>query len=644
MRKISQLLDKFRHNRTGFTVLIVFMILILSLFTRLSLLIISVPNLDQSFYTYPYILFTGLFYDVVNASYFILPFVVYQWFVPYHIYKQKWHKYLLLFLFFLVTAILLLNAVGEWFFWDEFTTRYNFIAVDYLIYTTEVIGNIRQSYPIEWIIAALLVIAFSVTFIYRKYLTDVASAGERFRKRTRSSLLLLFFPVFSYFIVNSKLHMLSPNQFANDLAANGMYELFSAFRNNTLSYERFYSTNDIDASYRTVKLLLSSNEGQLVNTNTKDISRIINSSKPASNINVVLISVESLSAEFLGAYGNQQHLTPELDTLANNGLIFTNLYATGARTVRGLEALSLSVPPSPGQSIVRRPDNENLFSLGKVLSQKGYDTKFIYGGYSYFDNMGYFFSNNHYEVVDRKAIKDEDIDYENIWGVADEDLYDLTLSQLDSSYTSGKPFFAHLMTTSNHRPFTYPEGRIDIPSGDSREGAVKYTDYAIGRFIKMASLKKWFDNTLFIIVADHCASSAGKTELPFNKYHIPLIMYAPKLVVKGKMEKLMSQIDIPPTLLGMMNISYQSDFFGFNIYKVKEGDERAFISTYEKLGYIKHNKMIVLSPNKKNECYSLNFTDGAMVKTAIDKTLLQEAIAWYYTSSYNYEHGFMQNK
>ncbi len=223
-------------------------------------------------------------------------------------------------------------------------------------------------------------------------------------------------------------------------------------------------------------------------------------------------------------FGNTEGITPFLDSLAGESLMFTQLYATGTRTVRGLEALSLCVPPTPGQSIVRRPGNEDLFSIGKVFREKGYTTEYIYGGYSYFDNMGYFFSHNGYRVVDRSALKDEEIDYENIWGVADENLFDLTLRELDQKTSSG-PVFAHVMTTSNHRPFTYPAGRIDIPSRTNRSGAVKYTDYAVGRFIREARKHDWFDNTMFVIVADHCASSAGKTELPVSKYHIPMLIY-----------------------------------------------------------------------------------------------------------------------
>jgi phosphoglycerol transferase MdoB-like AlkP superfamily enzyme len=197
------------------------------------------------------------------------------------------------------------------------------------------------------------------------------------------------------------------------------------------------------------------------------------------------------------------------------------------------------------------------------------------------------------------------------------------------------------MTTSNHRPYTYPEGRIDIPSHSGREGAVKYTDYAIGNFIKKASRKQWFENTIFIIVADHCASSAGKTELPVRKYHIPMIVYSPKNIQPAAMDRLMSQIDIGPTLLGMMNFTYTSKFFGYDIFKLEPGRERAFISTYQSLGYLKDHKLVILDPQKHVVAYELS-DDMQPTRKIKDHALVKEAIAWYQTASRSFKNGLMK--
>jgi phosphoglycerol transferase MdoB-like AlkP superfamily enzyme len=146
-------------------------------------------------------------------------------------------------------------------------------------------------------------------------------------------------------------------------------------------------------------------------------------------------------------------------------MMFERVFATGTRTVRGLEALSLGTPPIPGQSIVRRPNNEHLATLGELLEHQGFATYFFYGGYGYFDNMSAYFSANDYRVIDRTDFPKETVMFENVWGVADEALFDNVIRTFDTKPNTGKPFFAHIMTTTNHRPYTYPNGRIDIPAG-----------------------------------------------------------------------------------------------------------------------------------------------------------------------------------
>lgn len=627
-------------KRTGLVALLMLIVVSISLLTRVALLVKSFSVADLSVPHLIGIFGLGLFYDLVNATYVAIPVVMYLWLVPSKIYAKSWHRFVLYGLFSIVTFLLLFDAVSEWFFWDEFNTRFNFIAVDYLVYTTEVIGNIQQSYPIGWIVATIAFVSFLFIYLVRGRIKGSNVHPLHFRHRTKlvgiyAGVLLLI-----TLTVTSKEHRFSDNTYANELAGNGLYELFAAYRNNELDYDQFYKRIESRKAFNLIHQLIKTPDAEFISSNGESIERRIVSTGEEKKLNVVLISVESLSADFMASFGNQNAITPFLDSLAQKSLLFTNLYATGTRTVRGLEALSLCVPPTPGQSIVRRPNNEDLFSLGKVFNEKGYESKFIYGGYGYFDNMNYFFSNNGYTVVDRSAIPDEDIDYENVWGVADENLFELALKEIEKS-TNDKPVFAHIMTTSNHRPYTYPEGRIDIPSHTSRQGAVKYTDYSIGKFIKECSKKTWFNNTLFIIVADHCASSAGKTELPVNKYHIPMLIYAPRVITPGKMDRLMSQIDIGPTLLGLLNFSYTSKFYGYDIFKLEPGRERAFVSTYQSLGYMKGNTLIVLSPQLKVNSFAVS---EKQEQTAIeaDQRTIEEAIAWYETTSYSFTHGLMK--
>jgi phosphoglycerol transferase MdoB-like AlkP superfamily enzyme len=287
------------------------------------------------------------------------------------------------------------------------------------------------------------------------------------------------------------------------------------------------------------------------------------------------------------------------------------------------------VPPTPGQSIVKRPHNGDLFTLGSVFRERGYDTVFLYGGYGYFDNMNAFFGGNGYRVVDRGSVPADRIHFANAWGAADEDLFSWVLDEADRADARGQPFHHFVMTTSNHRPFTYPDGRIDIPSQSGREGAVKYTDWAIGHFLDAARTRPWFDHTIFVIVADHCASSSGRTDLPIKRYEIPLIVYAPGLVAPGVVDALASQIDLAPTLFGLLHWSNESRFFGRDILAMRPEDERAFVSTYETLGFVKDGNLVVLKPQREESEYHYERATGEQAPVPIDPAVLQEAIAYY---------------
>jgi hypothetical protein len=422
---------------------------------------------------------------------------------------------------------------------------------------------------------------------------------------------------------------------AREIGGNGIYEFFAAFRANSLDFPTFYATRpESGALLRTQ--LTAAGERWPAQRNS-DVERIVLDRKPEQRLNVVLVSIESMGSEFVGVQGNTRGLTPRMDALSRESLMFTNVFATGNRTVRGLEALSLAIPPTPGDSIVKRPGVQKLFTLGSVFKDRGYDVLFLYGGYGYFDNMNAYFSANEYRTVDRTEIPKALIHHENIWGVADEDLFDFTLGQLDRTAAQGKPFFAHVMTTSNHRPYTYPDGRIDIPSGSGRDGAVKYTDYAVGRFIDEAKKHAWFENTLFVITADHGANARGTIDIPIAQYRIPVLLYSPKHVPPGRVDRLMSQIDIAPTVLGRLHFSYRTKFFGRDIFTTPPGEERAFVANYQTLGYLKDGRVVTLMPRRVVRVR--DFPVGDAPKRLSEQQLRDEAIAWYQAAADEYSRG-----
>ena len=496
-------------------------------------------------------------------------------------------------LFIYIFAIVM-NAVSEYFFWNEFGIRYNFIAVDYLIYTNEVIGNIMESYPVVPLFSGVFAVVLALTiWVFVKTKSVLTSIPTLLQK----SIYVLNYAVLSLLAIWAlpALHNLSgSNIFAQEMQANGVYKFYYAFTHSELDYAQFYPTLEEAEAEATL----------LQQMNAPAIERTVAAKGQEQRRNVVLISVESLSAEYLALYGNDDNRTPFLNELVDKSLFFTNLYATGNRTVRGLEALTLCIPPTPGESVVKRKDNKNKFTTGSVFRSKGYDVKFLYGGDSYFDNMKDFFAGNGYDIIDRDNFTPEEITFANIWGVSDEDMARKAIKEMNAQAKTGKPFFNHWMTVSNHRPFTYPEGRIDIPgTAKSRQGGVKYTDYALKLFFELAKKESWFKDTVFVIVADHCASSAGRTELPLDRYRIPCLIYADFLEAE-QIDKLASQIDVMPTVMELLNFSYESKFLGQDIFS-RFYKPRAYIATYRELGYLTPDTLSIIKPLREQIQYKI---------------------------------------
>lgn len=621
-----------------------YLALALCLVSLLTRLVLSMrPDVSGNWHEFVLSLLTGSAYDLVTAPFALAPLILFLALLPNRV--ARWRAARLLICAGIPVAIFLLlfTAVAEWIFWDEFASRFNFIAVDYLVYTHEVIGNIWQSYPVGKILIGLALVSLvvSLPLIRRSWISVAQPLG--WTGRLCGALLAIALPVALFYGVSSAAKNRFSNDALNELAGNGLYEFAAAARNNEMDYMRLYAALPDRDAFALVREKQSTTADGWRSPNPEDRQYAIRSPGREKHLNVVLISIESFGAEFVGAWSDQRGLTPRIDALARDSLTFGEVYATGNRTVRGLEALTLAIPPTPGQSIVKRPKNGQLFSLGKLLADKGYDSAFIYGGYGYFDNMAEFFANNSYRVVDRQAIAKEKIHYENIWGVADEDLFDLAIAEIDASLEKSqgkKPVFAHIMTTSNHRPYTYPEGRIDIPSGSGRDGAVKYSDWAVGHFIDEARKKPWFADTVFVITADHGANARGSGEIPVDNYRIPVLFYSPAHLKPQRINRLMSQIDISPTLLGQLNFSYDSKFFGQDIFRQTPGEERAFVANYQSLGYLRDGRLLMLYPKRKSTIGANKYAGTPRADRPLaDEALRHEGIAWYEAASLAFARG-----
>ena len=621
-----------------------------SFILRISLIFWQYDEVSFNLFTIIGTILTGFFYDIGTISFFILPAVAY-----YFLFPNKWigtwvDKILVWFFTSLTIFILVFTFFAEITFWDEFKTRFNFIAVDYLIYTHEVVANIQQSYPLPILIFGVLAITGIILFGFYKLgsIKNTFQSKASIKDRTiMLSAVIVIALFFSFFITNNQAEW-SKNRYNAEISKSGIYSFFAAFRNNQMVYNEFYTSVNNKTAFDIIRNKLSDTNSKYQSEGFSIHRTIITSTnqKPSKK-NVIFILVESLSGSFMKEFGNKENITPFLDSLAQKSIFFENLYATGTRTVRGMEAMTLCIPPTPGQSIVKRPENQNLFTVSNVFKSKGYDSNFFYGGDGYFDNMNAYFGGNGFTIYDRgrgsvlsdkiktirNNINDDEVTFENAWGICDDDIYSKMIKVADEHYKNNKPFFNFVMTTSNHRPYTYPDNAIDIPSGTGREGAVKYTDYAIKKMFQKAKNKPWFKNTVFIIIADHCASSAGKDEIDVANYHIPAFIVNFPEELNQKVTKQCSQIDLFPTFFSIMNWSYESNFFGKNVFN-PYFEERALVGTYRKLVLMKKEKVMILSDQKKQAFYTWNKTDNSLKPLPMNKPFLNETISWYQTADY----------
>ena len=633
---------------------------VLSTLTRVIFLFWSSADADFHVFYVIRAFLTGFAFDLASGLSFMLLYALYLLLFP-----KRWigsladkiftYTYLSLTLF-----IIFFGLMAEFPFWDEFGVRFNFIAVDYLIYTYEVVSNINQSYPLPLIIAVLLALVAATFILLHKRGILQATFSDRlpFLKRAAFTLPVFVAAALLLGILRNKLADFSNNMVINEVGKNGVFSFFAAFRANELDYDTFYPRMDEKAAYRLVKKnLLQDNQAYTSNQWDNIERRSIGDEKAEIRPNIILIAIESFSADFLSSFGNKNQLTPVYDSLAQQSIFFTNLYATGTRTVRGMEALTLCVPPTPGNSMVRRPDNAHIFSIATVLRQKDYHPYFIYGGDGYFDNMNTFFGGQGFDIVDRDRgnplsdnisthryqIADKDVTFENAWGICDEDLYRQALRYADAGSRENRPFFQFVMTTSNHKPYTFPEGRIKLPQGD-RNAAVRYTDYALGKFLADARKKPWFKNTVFLIVADHCASSAGKWEINIDKHHIPAIMYNLPEPAQ-RIDRLTSQIDLMPTLFGYLNWHYTTALYGKDINRLQPGEERAFIGNYRTLGLLKDSVFTQINDRKQVKQFRVTGRDDALSEISQqDAGHTAETISYYQTASERFKNGKMKEK
>lgn len=605
-----------------------------SLAVRLSLIVLQhavarngiVPVLES--------LGAGEVFDTVAALWLAAPLVLYLTLVPERWFRHRSQRALTTGISGLSVFAVLFVAVAEVFFFQEFNGRFNFVAVDYLMYPTEVVENIWESYPTGLILSLLAAVSAGLALLLRRPLRAAWRLPLSFGRR--SAAAIVFFLVLSVLTlgVPSSLAHVSEDRALNEIASNGYLSFWRALRGSDAPYEGLYASRTPSVAFGRLHCLLAEPAAVPASFLPGSTLRHIRPLGPARRLNVVVVLEESLGSELVGTlHPRPVSLTPNLDALAPEGTLLTRAYSTGNRTIRALEATTSSLPPLPGISIVRRPQSKDLFTLPALLREHGYQTLFVYGGRALFDGMGSYLRNNGIDrVVEQKDFPGDE--FRTAWGVSDEAILDRTLAEMDAMHAQGRPFYTLVLSVTNHRPFHFPEGRIAWDEKlKSRENAVRYVDWALGRFMRQAREHAFFGDTLFVLMGDHGARVYGASEIPLGSYEVPILFYAPGIVPAGRrVDTLASSLDVPPTVLGILGLEYDSKFYGHDVLRVDPSAGRALMTHNNNVAMMRGSRIAVLGLHRSAQLFDVG-PDGSFIRTpAADgagRELIEDAIAYY---------------
>ncbi len=488
----------------------------------------------------------------------------------------------------------------------QFDTRPNRLFIEYLKYPQEVLSTLWHG--------------FRTPFIGGLMLTGLLGYGLHYLLRLPASSLVLWSPLKNLLVwplvviavfmgirsttnhrpANPALFAITGDSMVNSLVINSGYSVLYAL----YSMKHEARSSEIYGKLSTKEMLQYSLDWPWLNAyqfNNPDYPTLhqqtaaISREKP---LNLVIVLQESMGATFVKSLGGID-ATPELDKLAEEGIWFERLYATGTRSVRGIEAVVSGYLPTPAQSVVKLSNSQNNFAtIASVLQSMGYQTQFIYGGEAHFDNMRGFFTNNGFkDVVDIKKIKDPV--FVGSWGASDEDLFNTALLELDALHSAGKPFLSLIFTSSNHEPFEFPDNRITLfeEPKNTANNAVKYADWAMGQFIEKTKRSDYWKDTLFLIVADHDNRVYGNNLIPVEKFQIPGLIFGAD-VTPSKISTLSSQIDLAPTVLSLMGISTCHPMVGRDFAKDSASPGRAYLQFDDYFALMEPQQITILKPDQ----------------------------------------------
>lgn len=350
--------------------------------------------------------------------------------------------------------------------------------------------------------------------------------------------------------------------FLNQLGVNPVFNLLTSTLDDNRKENRYLHLMPEQEAIEEVQQLL----GRKGITQISPIAREIKQSADTTTFrNVVLIFMESMSANLMESFGSNKSLTPFLDSLYHQSLSFSHFYSSGIHTNHGMYSTLYSFPAIMKRNAMKGSVIPVYSGLPTILKDNGYQNLFFMTHESQYDNMNAFFRTNGFdEIYAQENYPAEKV--VNSFGVQDDFLYQYALPILNKKATSGRPFFTVLLSISNHPPYIIPD--YFKPHSDKPEDQiVEYADWSIKQFITEAEKQPWFDNTIFVLLGDHGKLvDSPESEIPQSYNHIPLMIYG-KGIQPEIRAQFGGQIDVAPTLLGLLNIGYIQNNFGINLLK-----------------------------------------------------------------------------
>lgn len=631
-----------------FKPIIMFFIIVLAIFSfsRLGLIFWQLERIPSEHIAQ--LLLGGLRVDLSTAAYLTLPLLlicyVSHWiFAPAKPYLHKLNR-----LYSTISIMLVvLVEVATPAFINQYDVRPNRLFIEYISYPQEVLSMLLSGHLIT-LILTLFSCVITVYLLLRFYPNTKAFNGSYRFIATSSGLLLSICILFiaargtiGHRPLNPALVYFSQDSLINSLVLNSTYSVAFAAKNMANEKSALSLYGDLPKQQIIDLVRQASYRNQFTNEAlpTLALNAPYNTQKRK---NLVIVLEESLGARFVGKL-NGEGITPELDKLYEEGWGFTNLYATGTRSVRGIEAVITGFLPSPSRSVVKlSKSQQQFFTLADVLAAEGYITQFIYGGESHFDNMKSFFLGNGFtDIVDINDIKQPK--FVASWGASDEDLFNQADQELLQLQQKQQPFFSLIFTSSNHDPFdipAYPSSLADNYESDNikRDKAINYADYALGQFIAKAKNQPYWQDTIFLIVADHDVRVFGTEPVPIKSFHIPAVILNSDFD-NSIDQRLVSQIDLPVTLLSLIGSTAATPMTGLDLTK-QYPLERAMMQYYDNFAYIENDQVVILMPGGKVSYgqYNVNSKEQIVQPASTEPSALKDkALAHVLFSSMAYQ-------